>query len=191
VRRALAAGTLALSSLACRRHQPPPVDCLHLDAPAEPVGFGAAFTIAARLDCPEARGGRIAWRQIGGAPLSSMSAARDGFQIDARMPALADGFPGGVPWGVVPLSPRTRDEVVLRATWTGGDGAPIARPAQHARRRSHLPRRQRLARHGAPRGQPRGAGRGGRNRDAAARRGGRLATRRRRRSQAGPSHRAL
>jgi hypothetical protein len=132
VRRALAAGTLALSSLACRRHQPPPVDCLHLDAPAEPVGFGAAFTIAARLDCLEARGGRIAWRQIGGAPLSSMSAARDGFQIDARMPALADGFPGGVPWGVVPLSPRTRDEVVLRATWTGGDGAPIARDVRVA-----------------------------------------------------------
>ena len=61
-----------------------------------------------------------------------MSPARDGFELTARTPALADVAGGPLPWGVVPLSPRTRGEVVLRATWSDGRGRTLAREARVA-----------------------------------------------------------
>ena len=119
----IALGVLLVAAPACHRHQPPRAECLRLDGPSDPVGFSGTFTITASLACPERAGGHIVWEQVGGVPLAEMSMARDGFELRARMPSLAEIRPGDLPWGVVPLSPRTRGEIFLHATWTdGGDG---------------------------------------------------------------------
>jgi hypothetical protein len=127
-------GALAASALTCRRPEPLRTECLRLDAPRAPVGFDAPFSITATLDCPEARGGRIDWRQVGGPPLRSLTPVGDGFQVTGRLPALRDLLPGpgDLPWGVVPLSQRTRAEVVLRATWSDGRGHTLTRDARVA-----------------------------------------------------------
>ena len=173
-----------------------------------PVGFGAPFSVRATLACGAA-GGRIAWRQIAGPTVQGGAAQTDGLTFTAHMPSITDartdarGAP--LPWGVVPLSPATRGEVVLEATWTGdggraaaGRGArrggqPLGRPAEHARGRPHPPGRRRMARPGAPRRQhgharPRHAGRRG---QPATRRGRRLAARGRRRARARAAHGTL
>ncbi|HXU04212.1 MAG TPA: hypothetical protein VN903_24800 [Polyangia bacterium] len=120
-----AAGVLAAAALACRKHEPaPPVEaraCLIIDTPPAPVGFDAPFSITARLTCGLA-GGSVAWRQIEGPPVRERAPAHDGFSVTARMPPLADATGGPIPWGVVPLSPRTRGEIVLRATWSDDHG---------------------------------------------------------------------
>ena len=125
------AGALAAVSIACREHAPSPKNdatngCLRLDGPVEPVGFDATFSIAAKRDCAgrtaPAPSGRIAWTQIEGPTVRALAPARDGFQLTARAPSLADAVGGAIPWGVVPLSPRTRGEIVLRATWSDDRG---------------------------------------------------------------------
>jgi hypothetical protein len=116
----IVAGAVALLSVACRRQEPPRADCLRLDGPQEPVGFGAPFSINVALEC-QLTGGRVSWRQIAGAPLAAMSTAGDGFHLTAQMSSLADSG-GSVPWGVVPLSPRTRGEVALSVRWTDDRG---------------------------------------------------------------------
>jgi hypothetical protein len=133
-RAALLAGAAAAGAapLACRRHEAVRADCLRLAAPPAPVGFEAPFSVTATLDCPDVRGGRIAWRQVGGPPLRSLTPGPDGFELTGRMPALADLTPEGIPWGVVPLSPRTRGEVVLRASWSDGRGRTLEREARVA-----------------------------------------------------------
>lgn len=121
---AAGAATLApFSILACRRHERPRPACLDLSGPTAPVGFGGPFTITARLQCPDLRGGRVVWRQRAGIPLAEMATARDGFELRARMPPLAGGDARGTPWGVVPLSPSTRGEIALVAQWSDDSGA--------------------------------------------------------------------
>jgi hypothetical protein len=120
-------GALAATPSACRRHEPVGVDCLRLDGPEQPVGFGATFSVKAAIACPSLAGGRVVWRQSEGVPLASMSTGADGFALTARTAPLAESAPGRVPWGVVPLSPRTRGDVVLVASWTDGRGASLAR----------------------------------------------------------------
>jgi len=126
------AGALAAASLACRRHEPARQDCLRLEAPQAPVGFDVTFSIAAKLDCPDLQGGRVAWLQVEGPALRELEPARGGFELTARVPPLADVVGAPVPWGVVPLSPRTRGEVVLQATWTDDRGHTLARQARVA-----------------------------------------------------------
>jgi hypothetical protein len=125
------AGALAAASLACRKHDASPVECLRLEGPREAVGFGGTFSIKATLDCPQLAGGRIAWRQIEGIPLAAMSPSSDGRELTARLPSLAESV-GRVPWGVVPISPRTRGQIALVANWTDDHGATIAREIQVA-----------------------------------------------------------
>jgi hypothetical protein len=108
----------ALAASACRRA---PSACgagprVALVAPEGPVGFDTAFAVEARPLCPEARGGTIDWR-VFGVPPSSLSISDGGFTARARTPTLATAVGAPPPWGVVPLSPRTRGEVVLEATW--------------------------------------------------------------------------
>src|SRR4029079_9878458 len=55
-----------------------------------------------------------------------MDVTNDGFQLTGRLASLAQTV-GAVPWGVVPLSPRTRGEIALVATWADNRGANIAR----------------------------------------------------------------
>jgi hypothetical protein len=120
------AGALAAVSFACRTQDGPPVECLRLEGPRKPVGFGATFSIKATLDCPQLAGGRVMWRQVEGIPLAATSVTSDGFELTARLASLAESV-GGVPWGVVPISPRTRGEIALVATWADNRGVSVAR----------------------------------------------------------------
>ena len=122
---ALLAVAVALAASACRR---PSSGCaagerLALVAPLAPVGFDAPFSVAARPLCAEARAGTISWRQLAGPPVSELAPADAGFALRARTPTLAASVGAPLPWGVVPLSPRTRGELVLEATWRDGSGA--------------------------------------------------------------------
>ena len=124
MRRAGAALALFVAATACRRAPP---TCgggalVALVAPVEPVGFDAAFSVEARPLCPEARAGTITWRALGPAP-GALSPTDDGFMLHARTQTLADSLGAPLPWGVVPLSPRTRGEVTLEAVWRDGHGA--------------------------------------------------------------------
>jgi hypothetical protein len=114
----------AASAPACRRA---PGACaggprIELVAPAAPVGFDASFTLEARARCPEARAGTIEWRVVSGVAPSALSSTDGGATARARTPTLAAALGGPAPWGVVPLSPRTRGEVVLEAAWHDGRG---------------------------------------------------------------------
>jgi hypothetical protein len=93
-----------------------------LVAPAGPVGFDTPFVVEAKPLCPEAGAGTLTWRQVDGAPAGALAASNRGFRLAARTPALAQAVGAPLPWGVVPLSPRTRGEVALEATWSDGRG---------------------------------------------------------------------
>lgn len=129
----------------CRRppapSQEPATACLQIDAPAAPVGFDAPFSIAARVTCPGRGRGRIAWRQVAGVSLRALAIADDGFSLTGRTATLAEARPGPLPWGVIPLSPRTRGEVTLEALWNDGLGHELRReiPIAAAPRARGLP----------------------------------------------------
>jgi hypothetical protein len=112
---------LFVAMTACRRAPTCPDDRLALDAPTEPVGFDAPFVVAARTICG-ARRGTITWRQLAG-PSVPLASSDDGFAVRARTPTLTTSLGGPPPWGVVPLSPRTRGEILLEAIWRDGRGA--------------------------------------------------------------------
>lgn len=114
--------------------EPPKLAAPALDfgPPLPQVGFDSAFTITVKVAAgPRPR--RITWRQSGGPPLPELRAAEDGFQVSGRtvswQTALGTGQP---PWGVVPLSPRTRGEAVLDATWNDAEGKPLHREVRVA-----------------------------------------------------------
>ena len=97
-------------------------NCLRLDAPAGPVGFGAVFAVRATLACDIAAG-HIAWRQLAGPALQGGGARADGSNtFTARTPSIAEATGAPPPWGIVPVSPATRGEVVLEATMTDDEG---------------------------------------------------------------------
>ena len=188
---------LAAASLACRKHDAPSVECLRLDGPRQPVGFGGTFSIKATLDCPQLAGGRVGWRQVAGAPLAAMSVAGDGFAADRAHAVAGATHRCPVPWGVVPLSPRTRGRGrarrdagataaarALRREIRVAAAAPSRGPAEHAGRRARLSRRRGLARDDAPRRQRRGARTAGGVASLLPGRRRRLASRRRRRPHA-------
>jgi hypothetical protein len=125
VRTALALIAVIVSWVApaCRRVSPA---CgggprIELVAPPAPVGFGVELTVEAHALCAEARAGTIEWRVVSGA--DAVSSTDGGFTARAQTPTLAAALGGPPPWGVVPLSPRTRGEVVLEAIWRDGHGA--------------------------------------------------------------------
>ncbi len=118
----LVSAALLATPLACRR-APPAETCFVLDAPAQPVGFDAPIAITVRPGCPQLRRGRIEWRQTRGPTLRDLRVEDDGARLTARMPALADVIPAPVPWGIIPISPRTQGEVVLEAIWRDGSTA--------------------------------------------------------------------
>ncbi len=132
------AGAILLigAAMGCRRpHQAaekPLATCLEIDAPTAPVGFERPFSITARVTCAGVGRGRIAWRQIAGASLRELATTDDGFGVTGRGPGFANAHPGPLPWGVVPISPRTRGEVTLEALWTDGGGHRRRREVQIA-----------------------------------------------------------
>jgi hypothetical protein len=107
-------GAVVLAALAfapaCRRSIPacPGGARFALEAPAAPVGFDAEFTVVAKPLCEAARAGAIRWSVDG--------VTSTGWELRARTPKLN----GPVPWGVIPLSPRTQGEISVVATWRQG-----------------------------------------------------------------------
>ncbi len=92
--------------------QPPP--------PLDRVGFGRPFTLRLLPGCREAITGRVRWRILRG-PRIPLHPEAHGFRLSGRLPdASATGALEHAPrWGIVPLTPRTRGEVVLEGTWRG------------------------------------------------------------------------
>jgi hypothetical protein len=121
--RGVALALVLAAAPACHRAVPPCGGAaIELAGPAEPVGFETPFTVTARPLCAAARAGAITWRTVGPAH-AALAPADDGFTLRARTPALAEALGGAAPWGVVPLSPRTRGEITLEAAWRDGHGA--------------------------------------------------------------------
>jgi hypothetical protein len=90
------------------------------------VGFGQPINLDVRPANAQGRSGEISWRQVSGPPLSLEITDR-GFHVSARTPRLADLAPFPLPWSIVPLSPRTRGEMVLEAEWQRGRGSAVVR----------------------------------------------------------------
>ncbi len=91
------------------------------------IGYGTEFTITARPGCPEARAGSVAWRS-NGAPLTDVRTTDRGFVFTARTERFELATSGAAPrWGIVPLSPRTRAETHLVATWRDDQGHAVER----------------------------------------------------------------
>ena len=128
-RRLLLGVALLVAPGGCRR-SPLPASCFTLEAPAEPVGFDAAIAIGVRPACAELRRGRVDWRQVSGPSLRALGITDGGFRLTARMPPLAEVVPMPLPWGVVPISPRTQGEIVVEATWRGDRGQTLTRRAR-------------------------------------------------------------
>ena len=78
-------------------------------------------------DLPGDPQGRIAWRQVAGPPLAALTPAGDGFALTGRTPPFRTVLPDPIPWGVVPLSPRTRGELSLEAIWRDDRGRSLRR----------------------------------------------------------------
>jgi hypothetical protein len=94
--------------------------------PAHPrdLGRDALFVVDAILGCPAASDA-LAWRQISGPPLRDVHA--DGARLEARTAPAAGRDVAGLPsWGIVPVSARASDEIVLEATLRMSLGGPPA-----------------------------------------------------------------
>lgn len=87
------------------------------------VGYDAPFRIEVRPGCREATSGSIAWTHADGASPGELQTERRGFVVHGRTPPLE----GELPWGIVPISPRTRGSIVLEATWTGRDRGAVTK----------------------------------------------------------------
>ena len=95
------------------------VPWLDFGGPHVGVGFDTPVTIEVTPGCPEAEVGRIDWRQsagIAGAPLQSEAR---GFRLKLHTLSAKQVLGAEVPWGIVPISPRTRGKMVLEAVWRG------------------------------------------------------------------------
>lgn len=74
------------------------------------VGFDAPFSVSLTPGCREALGDKVEWSQTAGEKVE-LGVEQNGFVVRGRTPPLA----APKPWGIVPLSPRTRGEIVLGA----------------------------------------------------------------------------
>lgn len=92
-----------------------------LDAGGEQndVGFDKDVRIELRPGCRAAIAGRVTWKQIEGPHLSTHT-QKNGFVLVAHTLPLSKLHPSPLPWGVVPLSPRTRGAYAFEATWRDG-----------------------------------------------------------------------
>ena len=92
--------------------------------PIAQVGYGAPFRLEVSPGCRDAIAGGIEWEQVSGLPVET-TAERNGWVLRGRTPTFDEAHGGPVPWGVVPVSPRTRGEAVFRGTWRGAQQEPI------------------------------------------------------------------
>ena len=97
------------------------VPLLRVPGPQAQVGFDSPFEVVIEPGCDAAKRGTITWAQKSGAPVRDERVEGSGFRYAARSPRRDDVMSGELPWGIVPLSPRTRGEAVLVATWQPSD----------------------------------------------------------------------
>ena len=97
---------------------------LDFGPPQPQVGFDSVFALAANVAAGP-RPKHIEWRQIAGTALPELQPSEDGYHLSGRTvsweTALGTTEP---PWGIVPISPRTRGEAVLEASWSDEKGKP-------------------------------------------------------------------
>ncbi len=74
------------------------------------IGFDAPFTVTLTPGCRDALASKVEWSQTAGEPVD-LQVEQNGFVVRGRTRPLA----APTPWGIVPLSPRTRGEVELTA----------------------------------------------------------------------------
>jgi hypothetical protein len=87
----------------------------------EQIGFDTPFSIVVHVLAPPERLD-VRWTQVGGPALGDIAVTDGGLRFSARTPRLSDCREEPIPWGIVPLSPRTRGEVVLQAEWRNSPG---------------------------------------------------------------------
>ena len=80
------------------------------------VGFDTPVTIEVTPGCPEAQAGQIEWRESTGRPLTSRAR---GFKVQVHTPSALSLVGEELPWGIVPISPRSRGAILLDAKWRG------------------------------------------------------------------------
>ncbi|MET0286090.1 MAG: cytochrome c3 family protein [Polyangiales bacterium] len=85
---------------------------LHVTGSTSQVGYDAPITLRAELGCPE--NATLSWRQLEGLPLAAWRAR--GATLEARTLPLQSYFPGELPVGLVPISPRTQGRYVIEVT---------------------------------------------------------------------------
>ncbi len=78
------------------------------------LGFDTSFTVQVTPGCREAVAGKLEWSVVDGE--LELHSEKNGFIVRGKTSKL-DIAP--LPWGIVPISPRTRGAATLRATWRG------------------------------------------------------------------------
>jgi hypothetical protein len=92
---------------------------LDFGGPHVGVGFDTPLTIEVTPGCPDAEAGSIEWQRADGATGATLESEAGGFRLRLRTPAAQQVLGAGLPWGIVPISPRTRGAIVLDAEWRG------------------------------------------------------------------------
>lgn len=82
------------------------------------LGYGTEFRVRLEPSCNEARDGTVTWRQVEGSSLA-YTVGDSGWSFGGRTQTFADAHGDPPPWGIVPVSPRTRGSAVFEAKWTG------------------------------------------------------------------------
>ncbi|MCC6214372.1 MAG: hypothetical protein IT376_05855 [Polyangiaceae bacterium] len=103
------------------------------------LGYGAPFELRLVPGCDEARAAHVTWRVTSGATID-LTAAEDGHVARGRLPDAEAAGLRAPPWGLAPISPRSRGEITLEASWEL-EGVPSRRTVRvaAAARASGLP----------------------------------------------------
>ena len=104
------------------------------------VGFGENFRLKAVPNCAGPEGSRIRWQQRA-LPSGELTESW-GNELNGRMPSLKSVLGKDLPWGIVPISPRTQQKLSVRATLlspTGNELGSVTTMLSAAARASGLP----------------------------------------------------
>ncbi len=110
-------------------------DWLGFGGPHPAEGYGATVQLKVHARCDEAKGGRIDWRQVAGPASPRLEPSAEGRHLEVMLPSWeqahafwsGDAVPSGIRSALLGISPRTRGEVVLEATWHRPGAAPVLR----------------------------------------------------------------
>ena len=89
------------------------------------VGFGQTAHLVITAGCPQARAGKITWRETEG-NLRGLDVQSDGFVLHATLEPIDDALHQATPHGdIIPISSGRRGSHQLVGTWTGEGHAPV------------------------------------------------------------------